>query len=395
MSTFLLIKDSHPSDVRFSKSLSGLLLYIAENSLSARVHIIYWDRYRVSENLPQTNELAEYHSIMPRILSFLPLFLQKIVWLLLLPLFVSIVRLRTLRTSAIYYCADFLSAFPCSIVKLILGGTLIYDIYDEVGLLSRNLFYNKLASFLDFVPHRLSSLIIKAGVNRAYYSQRLLPRGSSHSSIPVIVIPNTPISIPKTTDILDSPPDLLKFLGCQKLSSLFNPSSSARILMAAGYLAEQRGVLSILEFAAEATDYDILFVGNSLAPRYYSILSSLPNTFFLPSIPQSELFVIQSRCLGLFALYDPSRPINRLAMPNKVWDSIICGLPLVVNKEILATADPLLCHRSVAVSYQYNREVWSTAISKLPALRSALRLGPEFSIPNSVNLYRDAYSTLL
>ena len=58
------------------------------------------------------------------------------------------------------------------------------------------------------------------------------------------------------------------------------------------------------------------------------------------------MFRLQIAAIGTFALYDPTVPINRLAVPNKVWDSLAAD-SFVTNSEILDTADPLLRRQSI------------------------------------------------
>ena len=119
MSHFILVKDSHPSDVRFRKVLSVLSDRLLADSKST-ITVLYWDRFRSSFRLPSH----------PRI-KYVPLFhifsssafklLAKLLWPLILFVYVLPLVVFDLfkGETTIFYCADFLAALPCSFVRLV------------------------------------------------------------------------------------------------------------------------------------------------------------------------------------------------------------------------------------------------------------------------------------
>ncbi|HVL49793.1 MAG TPA: glycosyltransferase family 4 protein [Candidatus Thermoplasmatota archaeon] len=107
----------------------------------------------------------------------------------------------------------------------------------------------------------------------------------------------------------------------------------------AGALVRARGLFTLLDAVASRADVDLVLAGYGRDERAVEArASSLPNARFLGRIPYEEV-LDQSRAADvLVAFYDPASPNNRLASPNKLYEAMMLGKPLVTNDGTLAAA---------------------------------------------------------
>jgi hypothetical protein len=397
MSHFILVKDSHPSDIRFRKALQAFSdrLLIDKSSF---VTVIFWDRYQSSCQLPRSERL-KYTAILPFLLTSNSFFLSKPIWCFAVFVYVFLLRMRDLfkGVRTILYCADFLAAFSCSLHCIIFGKgcNLLYDIYDEVGLLFKNKAIARLFTFLDFFPHFAAHRIVKVSHNRLPYSTRLIIKraflAEANFNKLFLIIPNSPTFYLDYNQLCNREPPRL--CASNSAPSRIHDEKSIPLhggfFVVSGYLSDSRGIGSILKFAKDFSEYQFCIIGTGLSPFSHKIIDSLPNVSLYQPLAQLDLFRLQLDAIGIFSLYDPIIPINRLAVPNKVWDSVICRVPLIVNSEILATADPLLGHQCVSVPYHYDSISWAhlseSCLAQKRFLLSCTDQAP--SIPDSVSLY--------
>ncbi|PIE49112.1 MAG: hypothetical protein CSA39_04390 [Flavobacteriales bacterium] len=98
-----------------------------------------------------------------------------------------------------------------------------------------------------------------------------------------------------------------------------------------GLIGKTRGALSVINFAKKNPKVKIIVAGKVI-DQYGKQLTELPNVDFLGYVTQDVLFEKIKNCNGIFSLYDPSNEINILAASNKVYDAMMLGVPVIINK---------------------------------------------------------------
>ena len=169
MSHFILVKDSHPSDVRFRKVLSVLSDRLLADSKSTSY---YWDRFRSSFRLlsPQIKYVPLFHIFSSSAFCFSQVALAAYPFRLCVTLVVfDLFKGET----TIFYCADFLAALPCSFGSFSCRCKLIYDVY--MKLVS----FFPIASFVFYFYALIlassgADYIVKVASNRIPYSSKLM-----------------------------------------------------------------------------------------------------------------------------------------------------------------------------------------------------------------------------
>jgi glycosyltransferase involved in cell wall biosynthesis len=103
-----------------------------------------------------------------------------------------------------------------------------------------------------------------------------------------------------------------------------------------GMLAKDRGLIDLVA-ACEATGAVLLVAGHG--PDEASLLADLessPAASYLGTVPYEEVLDRTAAASAVAALYDPRVPNNRFAAPNKIFEAMMLGKPVLVSAETLA-----------------------------------------------------------
>ena len=103
-------------------------------------------------------------------------------------------------------------------------------------------------------------------------------------------------------------------------------------LYVAGTLYAARGLSSLLELLNARDDVEIISAGwlhDEIAREFIGH----PAVDYRGVIKPSESLQVAASCHAIVALYDPSNENNVMASPNKIYDAICIGRPVIINRE--------------------------------------------------------------
>jgi glycosyltransferase involved in cell wall biosynthesis len=171
--------------------------------------------------------------------------------------------------------------------------------------------------------------------------------------------------------IYNSPPNDLNIK--QKNDS--NNGEELRIFYA-GMLHKSRGLEYIIK-AISNLDYARLTIAGAKSDKSY--LESLQidlnaNIKYIGLIPYEKVIEKSMEADILLAFYDPSIPNNKYASPNKLFEAMMCGKPIILNSEVAASKIILEEECGIIVPYG-NVNAIKEAINRLkndPDLRKKL-----------------------
>lgn len=103
-------------------------------------------------------------------------------------------------------------------------------------------------------------------------------------------------------------------------------------VLAAGWLTWTRGYRVLGDIVKKRSDIELVVAGNG-SQNVIDYIRSLPRTKYYGFLDQEEVLKIGKTCHIVTAFYDPSIEVNVLAAPNKVFDAMALGRPVVVNGE--------------------------------------------------------------
>lgn len=212
------------------------------------------------------------------------------------------------RRPAVVHVSDLEGAIPGAIYRKVFNRKtrLIINVHDNFFSRYRvSPFFKKLLKTLEaFVYQRADVLLFPDASRVALFSPiKLKP--------PVIVIPNV------ATGGAFAPV----------------PLGNRIRLLVAGWLNWQRGFDVLLQTLDRNEDIELHVCGSG-QEDLVARLKAHPRVRFYGVVDQSEVFRIGASCHIVPVLYRPDSEINIDATPNKLYDALVLGRPIIVNREI-------------------------------------------------------------
>jgi glycosyltransferase involved in cell wall biosynthesis len=110
---------------------------------------------------------------------------------------------------------------------------------------------------------------------------------------------------------------------------------STAVVLYQGQLISGRGVEQAMEAILSVPDAVLVLMGfGAYATRYARLAASPPyegRVFMLPPVPPSELLVWTASADALIMAIQPTTPNHRYTTPQKLWESIAAGVPVVAS----------------------------------------------------------------
>ena len=103
-----------------------------------------------------------------------------------------------------------------------------------------------------------------------------------------------------------------------------------------GQILYQRGIDQIILAVKDIPEIDLIIMGYCSSQEYRDKLMNISKNIkniklILEFVPHKEIIQQSLRSDIIIALYDPEIPNNRYASPNKLFEAMMCGKPLIVN----------------------------------------------------------------
>jgi len=132
---------------------------------------------------------------------------------------------------------------------------------------------------------------------------------------------------------------------------LGNPSAKLKVLFC-GWLARSRGIELVSELLLKANSgVEFILVGTGDDSLIRELVRSERVTY-REHVSRKEMLDIMSTVDINIAFYNPTILINRFALPQKVYDSLLVGCPLFINSEVEMSKD--LMRHGACVTAEYD-----------------------------------------
>lgn len=288
---------SHPinPDVRIEKEATTL------SNAGNEVVILGWGRYGNEEQTKETLSKYCIHRFQfraplgYRIFPFLPFWwLHVSYWLLK-------------EKWDVVHAADLDCLIPSLIISKFLSRPIVYDIFDFYSdQVAFSPALRKIIASIDCYLMKYVDEIILADSSRIH---QILQKSYQNVSI-----------------IYNSPPmEVLNDYCTPKKSDMFK-------IFFAGGLSMDRDISSIIRACSDITDifFEIAGYGHRV-PEILKICEQNSRVHFLGQIHYKMVILKTFQADLLFAFYDPKVPNNVYASPNKLFEAMMCGKPILVN----------------------------------------------------------------
>ncbi len=208
------------------------------------------------------------------------------------------------------HCCDIDSCFLIFFALKIIKIPYILDILDiqSEAIANLNTITKKLLTFIESSVIQYASKILSVDENRISQIQNLYFRKD------IMIVNNV-------TEKLD------------KFHSAIQQNKPTKVydLVYIGNLSEDRGIRYLLEAAQNLPMYSFLIGGYGiLSEKVQKVSEDTPNITFLGQVEYEDAinYILQSRLM--LATYDGNIPNNRLSSPNKLFESMAFGIPIIV-----------------------------------------------------------------
>ena len=131
-----------------------------------------------------------------------------------------------------------------------------------------------------------------------------------------------------------------------------------------GSLVDERMIGEILKNYAQNSDLAVCMAGRE---DYASLAEQMdhdyPNFTFFGTVPYSKVLEIESRALCLSAIYDPSWRNHQMCAPNKFYEAMALGKPIIACKG--TGIDKIIEHHNIGIIINYDVKEFYSALRHL------------------------------
>jgi glycosyltransferase involved in cell wall biosynthesis len=219
----------------------------------------------------------------------------------------------------IYFAAD-LYSLPVAIALAKKDDKVIYDsreIFSALGTLQNSSFKQfALAQLEQFLITKVDKFVVSGELDKEFLQKHF------HTNKPFFVVKNLPA----------------KSSNCKKnnyLREKFSIPKDKLILIYQGVILEGRGILPMFTFLKENDEFIFCIIGTGKSKQQYIDIASSPllqnKVFFHNAVEYSKLSEITASADIGIALIEPITFSYRLALPNKLFEYIQAGLPVLTS----------------------------------------------------------------
>lgn len=181
--------------------------------------------------------------------------------------------------------------------------------------------------------------------------------------------------------IHNTPAQLNGYVGKLKLNE-----SKIKIVYV-GILSESRFLKQIAEFVRNNPDYEFHIAGFGELENYFKEISQkFNNIIYYGKLPYKETLALENSCDIMAVIYDPSIPNHYYAAPNKFYEALLLGKPLIVSRN--TGIDEIVFKNNFGEVIEYNLKSFEIAVNRLVERKKEW---PVMS-KNMKELYRKEYS---
>ena len=100
----------------------------------------------------------------------------------------------------------------------------------------------------------------------------------------------------------------------------------------AGQIVTNRGILELIDAVSAGSGIELVLIGyGRIESEVSEAMSRRRNGVFLGWKSHEEILSLTRDCDVVYAMYNPDVPNNRFASPNKLFEAMACGKPVLAN----------------------------------------------------------------
>lgn len=323
------------NDSRASKEVLSLI------SGGYDVTVVGWDRDKRIKDY--NNVVINQETVKAKFFKFKAGYGESLVNVLGLGVFQLWLLYKLIKDNKKYkyiHACDFDCGFMAMLVCALFGKKLVYDVYD---------YYSDsrpMSPFVTKVINALENTVINSSYASIICGEWRTEQIAGSKPKQLFVIHNTP-----------------EIGGIQQKNMLKSNTDKIKIVYA-GILQDHRLLLEILSEIKKHPQYELHIAGFG---KYEQDISAAAqehdNIFFYGSLPYADVLSLESECDILFATYDPDIKNHKYSAPNKVYEAMALGKPIIVCKD--TGIDKLVTENNTGCAIEYNAKAFIQGIELL------------------------------
>lgn len=252
------------------------------------------------------------------------------------------------------HACDFDTYLPALLIVKIKRKKIIYDIFDFYAYLvaaTVPLFFRKIIKKIDLFLIKFADGVIITDEGRLRQIYRSNPK--------------------KIISLYNTPPDLYESF---KQDTKDIPKNKKFVVGYMGLIEKNRGLDSIINIVSKRNNRDELelIIGGEGPYKAEMIekikVQNIRNIKIIGRIPYKDSLKMLSKCDAMFALYDPRMPNYKYSSPNKLFEAMMFGRPIIVSRN--TSMDKIVERYKCGIVIDYgNEERLQEAISELINLK--------------------------
>ena len=169
---------------------------------------------------------------------------------------------------------------------------------------------------------------------------------------------------PKRLVVIHNTPSTAQIKPCP---SKVKPTDRMKIVYV-GILESSRMLREIAAAVSENSDVEIHVGGfGTLDPFFTEMAQKHDNIFFYGRLPYDQTLSLENECDIMLAIYDPEVDNHRYAAPNKFYESLMLGKPLVMVRG--TGMSQIVEENAIGVLIDYSKEGFEDGINRLIGMK--------------------------
>jgi glycosyltransferase involved in cell wall biosynthesis len=258
------------------------------------------------------------------------------------PLFWTWVLYKLLANRpSVVHAIDLDTLLPCSLYKLILRKKLVYDVHDRFG---------------GYVPPKYTTL---------YKAVNLLEELLTKKADVLVTVSK---KVQETFRL--RPKHCTIIMNYSEDYKLNRSKSEDGILTVVytGLICKDQGLDIVTDALEGLKGVRLVLAGRPADNELLDKMTKLPNVNYVGLLERTDSLKLEASSDAMVVLYDLQYRKNQLSSPNKVFEAMMCGIPLITNMEV-----NLVNEIGCGITVEYDKDQVKDAIIKLrddPELRT-------------------------
>ena len=170
-------------------------------------------------------------------------------------------------------------------------------------------------------------------------------------------------------------------------NKLLKSNSKKKKIVYVGILQENRLILEIVKELANNKNYELHIGGfGPLEAEINKIAENSNNIYYYGSMNYEDVLALEKDCDYLFAIYNPIIRNHKYSAPNKVYEAMALGKPIVVCKD--TGIDDFVVKNKIGFAVKYDAKDF---VAKLDEINSNTKIQKQIH-DNGIKLYKQKYS---